>query len=85
MLTETITSSFEGLKETSKYYEYHNDIVFWDDNNINDKKNRLLSIELDKPLKIYGDFIVNGYVRTLHPFSVQNNHIYKVGDNYKKD
>ena len=69
-----------GLVDSGKSYTLHENIVYWKDEPIAKINERNLNINLDKPLTVTGNLIVNGFVKSQFPVKVKGQ--YLVGSQY---
>lgn len=72
-----------NLKETKDGYIASGDIIEEFENDNNDKHQRYICFNLNKPLILKGNLIVNGYVNSDFPLKVTG--LYKVGDRYESN
>lgn len=70
-----------GLVDTGKSYTLHGDLSYWEDEPVATIRERMLNINLDKPLTMTGALVVNGFVKTQFPIKVKGQ--YLVGSKYE--
>ncbi len=69
-----------GLVDSGKAYTLHGDLSYWTDEDVATIRERVLNINLNKPLTLTGGLVVNGFVKSQFPVKVKGQ--YLVGSKY---